>query len=349
MSRSIAASRWVLASIGAVFAAVLVPSAAAAVSSVGLQTNPAIQEYSPAATTTYQAWEQDSISHPSQWNVFAESRAGGSAWKVNATGTNAYVPSPVAGTAESIIYQQVGRSSNLFFYNLATHTRTAAPAKVDSSAWEYYGVASTKYIAFMRLTSTARVLLLYHRGSGRLTQIASSKKSCSSCLAPTWVGQTHLAYDSCSSSTNACNAKVLTIRGATVTVPRAPAPHSNYGAAMDESTGDIYFVSTTSYCGLFVSLDRWNLHGGVSIADVSALYDLPEGFDIQGAVSLAADQTTSTDTDALYSQFDCLAQNYDNYELQSVNTLPPLATATATAAPPPASRADSNPNLAAVG
>jgi hypothetical protein len=310
--------------------ALLAPGAEAAATPVGLQTDPAIQEYSPAATATYEAWEQDSVASPNTWNVYAQPRAGGASWKVNARNTQGYVPSPVTGGNESIIYtQQTSRTSGLFIYNLAAKVRTALPAKVDSAAWNYSGVASTKYIAFMRLTSTTRELLLYNRSSGRTTQVATTKRSCSSCLQPTWVGATHLAYDTCSATNSACNSHVLTIGGAAVTVPRAPAPHSVYGAAVDEATGNVYFVSSTTWCGLFVSVERWNLAGGAP----SDLYDLPEGFDIFSGISLAPDTSTPGNLDALYSQYDCIAENYDNYALESANTLLKLATRAPAAAP----------------
>ena len=294
-------------------------SASAAAVSVGLQTNPAIEEESPAATATYQAWEQNSVSSPGHWNVYAVPRAGGAVWKVNARRTAAYTPSPVTGGTETFIYQQArGNSSNLYLYNPTSRTRRLLPAKVDSTAWEYYGVASTKYVAFMRLTSRARTLLLYNRSSGRITQVASSRSRCGLCLEPNWVGTSHLAYTVYSPRTNTTNVRVLTIGGSTVTVPRQSGPSwDNYGASMAESTGDIYFAQSTIYCGLFVSIARWNLGGGIP----TSVYDLPEGIDLN-SVSLAPDTATPGNLDALYSQYDCLAQNSDNYELQSVNTLP---------------------------
>ena len=319
---------WLLVLLAGLVGLAGVPSAIAAAVPVGLQTNPAVDEFHPAATATYEAWQQNSVSNPGTWNVYAVPRAGGASWKVNAPRTRGYNPSPVTGGNDTIIYQQAARSSNLFIYNLATRTRTALPAKVDTTAWEYDGVASTKYVAFMRVSSKARVLLLFNRSSGRVTQIGSAKLSCDFCLGPTWVGTTHLAYEVCSPTTYACNAKVLTIGGSTVTVPRAPAPHSVYGAAMDESTGDVYFVSSTIYCGLFVSIERWNLSGGAA----SDLYDLPEAFDVDGLITLGPDVGTPGNLDALYTQFDCLAQNDDTYELQSANTLLKSASRSSTAA-----------------
>jgi hypothetical protein len=118
VSFSFATRRLVAVGFGVLFAA-LTPSAIAAAAPVPLQINPTVEEFSPAATASFEAWEQNSVGSPDHWNVFAEPRAGGASWKVNATGTLGYGPSPIAGT-ESIIYQQAGRSSNLFLYNLST-------------------------------------------------------------------------------------------------------------------------------------------------------------------------------------------------------------------------------------
>ena len=122
-------------------------------------------------------------------------------------------------------------------------------------------------------------------------------------------------YENCGQKTFACQVKVLTIGGSTVTVPHQPAPYSAYGASMDEANGWVYFVRSTSFCGLFVELDRWQLGGSTT-----TIYDLPEGIDA-GSTSLAPDVTTLSDTDLLFSQWDCLASNSDIYQIESANTL----------------------------
>jgi hypothetical protein len=166
----------------------------------------------------------------------------------------------------------------------------------------------------MRLNSKSRVLLLYKRSSGSVTKIASVNKSCD-CLSPTFVGASHLVYDQCSPSTYACTTRVLTIGGSSVKVPRQPAPYSTYGSTYDESTGDVYFINTTTFCGLFASVDRWNVSGA---AAPEVIVDFPEGTDGNSA-SLAPDPTPG-DTDLLYSQYDCIAGDSDIWQVASVNT-----------------------------
>jgi hypothetical protein len=177
-------------------------------------------------------------------------------------------------------------------------------------------VASSKYVAFVRNTSSAKELLLFNRTTGSTTKIASGRLSCSFCINPDWVGSSHLVYDICSYTTDACVVRVLTIGGAKVTVPGNPAPYSNYGASMDESTGNVYYISSNTRCGLFDKIDRWNIAGG----SPTDMYDLPEGID-GSETSLAPDPTTPGNLDLYYSQYDCLANNLDIYEIPSANTL----------------------------
>lgn len=300
----------------AVIALIAVASAAADITPTLLQGGVTVDQVSPAATADYQLWEQNSTLSPGHYDVFAHLRAGGSAVKVNATNTYGYGPSVVQGsTTGAFIYQQAaGSNSNLLLYNPVTHVRTALPAKVNTSGWEYYGVASTKYVAFMRQTSKARILYLYNRTTGALSQLATAAAGCSGCLRPTFVGQTHVVWSSCSPTTFACNVRVHTIGGSTVSVPKLPNPYSAYDGAMDEATHDVYFVRSTAYCGLFVEIQRWNVDGGPTVT----IHALDEGVDA-GDTSLAPDTATSGDTDVLYSQFDCIAGDDDTYQLASAN------------------------------
>ena len=218
--------------------ALLAGPAQAAVTPTAVVVDPSFAAYTPTATATDVAWEQNSAANPGSWNVRARSRSGGASWQVNSVGSAGYNPSAVVGGTDTIIYQQAGsRDSNLLFYNLVTKTRKKAPAKVDSPLWEYYPEASTKYIAFMRLNSTSRLLLLYNRSHDSITKIASVKKSCNFCLQPTFVGASHLVYNQCSASTYACTIRVLTIGGSSVNVPRQPAPHSTWASTRVCSAG----------------------------------------------------------------------------------------------------------------
>jgi hypothetical protein len=221
-------------------------------------------------------------------------------------------------------YQQAGRSSNLYYFNMTTHVRSPLVVQVNTPAWEYTPVGSKRYVAFMRLTSSSRNLVLYDKATRVGHRIATAAKSCDWCLYPTWVGASHLIYTQCSASNSTCQVRVLTIGSQTVTVPRGLAPYSNYSGSMDEATGNVYYIASTTWCGLFVSLSRWNVSGASAPA---SMYDLPEGID-GNALSLAPDATMPTDADLLFSQYDCLTDNSDNYQIESVNQFARVATRT---------------------
>ena len=187
----------------------------------------------------------------------------------------------------------------------------------NTPAWEYHGVGSKRYVAFMRLTATARTLVLYDKARRVNTRSQPPRKGCSWCLSPTWVGDSHLLYTQCSAVNDTCQVRVLTIGGQTVTVPRGAVPYSNYSGSMDEATGDVYYISSTKWCGLFVSLNRWNING--TAAPVS-MYDLPEG--IRRQQSLAGPECDDSYRPGhAVSQYDCLTDNSDNFQIESVSQL----------------------------
>jgi hypothetical protein len=285
----------------------------AAVTPTPVKVSTSADAYYPAAGTTFFAWEQYKSG---DFSILGQLRAGGPASKVNASGTSGYGSSPIAGT-DSIIYQQAAASSDLFMYNLATQHRTKFPDKVDSRNWEYYGVASSDYVLFMRLTSTARNLLLFNRSTGNLKQIDSIKPRCGSCLRPTWVGSSSLIYQRCSNG-GVCDVFVWQKGVGTQAIPNpGGSPYTQYGGVMDEATGDIYYVRSTTWCGLFVEIRRTNAS---SLSGFTTIYDVPEGIDMNH-LSLAPDVLTPTDTDLLFSQYDCIANDSDIYQIESVNTL----------------------------
>ena len=208
--------------------------------------------------------------------------------------------------------------SDLYLYKLSTRIRSKLPSKVDSPAWEYNGVASTSFIAFMRLTSTARQLLLYNRSSGKVTTVASIKRACGSCLYPDWVGATHMLFVQCAPRSFVCQSKLWTKGGTIQTIPNpGGARFTQYGPSMDEASGDVYYVHSTTLCGLFVEIRRTN------ISDLSAfvtIYEFDEGID-GGRTSLAPDVAIPSDTDLLFSDWNCLQGDGGIYEIDSVNTL----------------------------
>ncbi len=290
-----------------------VPSLAV-VAPTPIKVSPNVDAYNPAASAAYFAWEQNSAGAPGHYDVMAQPRGGGAAWKVNAAGTEGCCSEPVLGT-DTIVYQQYTNSqSDIFLYNMSTKKRVKFGSRVNTSAWEYWPTGSTKYVMFMRQTSTARVLLLWNRKTNGVQKLASVGRNCSGCLSPEWVGSTHAIYAVCGKNYGPCRLKIWTAGGGTMTLPEDTAPYSQYDAAMDETSGDVYYVYSTDSCGLFVELRRWNIAGG----SATMIYDFPEGIDAN-SVSLAPSMTTPGDIDLLFSDWDCLYDDADIHQIESVN------------------------------
>jgi hypothetical protein len=86
---------------------------------------------------------------------------------------------------------------------------------------------------------------------------------------------------------------------------------------MDEATGDIYYVRSTDWCGLFVEIRRANLS---DLSTFATIYDCPEGID-GNELSLAPDQTTPANSDLLFSQYDCIRNDSDIYQIENASTI----------------------------
>jgi hypothetical protein len=126
-----------------------------------------------------------------------------------------------------------------------------------------------------------------------------------------------MIYQQCSKSF-VCKLRIWRKGASTLTIPNPNgSPYSQYGAAMDEASGAIYYVRSTSWCGLFVEIRRVNV---ASLGTFTTIYDFPEGID-GNHVSLAPDRAVPTETDLLFSQYDCIENNSDIYQIESVNTL----------------------------
>jgi hypothetical protein len=298
-----------------VIASILVATtpALAAPSALPVQDSPTLAEYAPAATASYVAWSDATAKQ-----VYARPRPGVTIFQVSAAKGFGYNSSPVVDATDQIVYQQTnatGTRADLDLYDLNTKTRSKLPKKVDSKYWEWAGVASTQYVLFNRRGTKWNYMLLYNRSSHSLTQIARFKPKCSWCFTPTWVGSAHAVYDRCSSKTQACTPNVLTIGGSTVAVPIGAAPVTAYGGSLDEASGNLSFIQSSLYCGIFVSIERANI---TSLGTQQDLYDSPSGFDMQ-STSLAPDAVSGIDL--LFTDYDCMHRDSGTYEIDNIDAL----------------------------
>ena len=145
----------IAACVVAVAFAALASTAAAAATPTPLQTRLDVDELAPTALQAYEAWSQSSNSTPNHSDVFGvgtrrrqpvqDQRCGDEWLRAERRARDGERDLPAGGTTPS----------NLYYFNITTtHVRSPLVLQVNTPAWEYYGVGSKRYVAFMRLTGT---------------------------------------------------------------------------------------------------------------------------------------------------------------------------------------------------
>jgi hypothetical protein len=315
----------------AAIAAVAVPAAAGTpppVVPVALLKSRAAELF-PGASTSYLAWTANSVAAPSHADVFVRPRGGGPKVRVNQPGTQGYHSAMQLGS-DRIAYQQFvgGGRSDIYLFDAATDQRRKLPPAVNTPVWEYWPEISSNTVLFLRVGALGRSLLAYDRSMKRTFQIAAAPLSCVSCLRGDWVGTANDAvYTRCSETTGACNVFYATWDPNSGVVnrvevpgpPSGPVGLSQFGGTLDEATGELYFVRSSTTCGRAAAVDRWNLSTPATLP--TRLYFLPRGVDLN-LVQLAPSATAPGDSDLLLSERTCVSGNADVYQIDSVNRIP---------------------------
>jgi hypothetical protein len=248
-------------------------------------------------------------------NTFARGLDESTAEQLNKEGTWA-VPGGFDPGTNSVIFQQVGRTSNLFFYDLETDTRSRVPG-VNDRSWEWTPRISASYILFHRSIriegARYHAIVLYDRAAQERTTIATVPWGRTPW--PTSVGETYAAWAVCRDRD--CSAFVYDI--ASGTAERVPTRHdrSQFAPVLDEGNGRVYFVRSGNRCGVNVDILR------VPIDDLAATPTTVVEFDadIDMVMSLAPN-ATDTGLDLLFEGLDCDTRHDDIYVARDVTAIP---------------------------
>ena len=197
---------------------------------------------------------------------------------MNAAGTVGF-SGDINGDTTEAVYQQVDSSgSDLFTYDLATQTPTAAPQTVNSNLWEYGASISDGYILYGRNKFSRRSspwkIMLYDRNTDTNVVLDTVTYACS-CVYPGQVSDDYATWTRCSNST--CQAWFYDIAGETTKKIPNPNDKLQYFPAVSAATGDLYFVQSAFGCGLHTKIMQWNPVAGGAANVVSAQ---PRGVDV---------------------------------------------------------------------
>jgi hypothetical protein len=261
-----------------------------------------LDEKTPAGSSTYLAWAQNSSGAPNHFDAFVR-KGTGSKRKVNPAGTAALLGG-IDGTA--LIFQQIkGSQSNIKLYNLVTKIRSSPPAGVNTSAWEWLPTTSGSRILFGRGNpanhNIVRRVIVFDSDTGDSTVIARTRSGIFS-VVPGQVNGGFATWWVCTSSRCDVFRRNLAT-GTTVKVPN-PSGKLQYAPSVT-STGDVTFARSGFNCGSGVQLRRF--HAG----SVTKLAALPTGADVGQMFAY----TASGKTTVLFDRVKCAAQSWDVYKL----------------------------------
>src|SRR6188472_1374553 len=252
-----------------------------AVGATGVLTTKAY-EFNPAATDTYISWNGISNRH---YVVYAKP-FGGSRFRVNPKGTNAWNGS-IDGT--TLIYQVYVHSkdrSDVYSYDLVTKTRTKIGKPVSTDRWEYDPVGSGDWVMYARYFRNAdRKIYLYNTNTHELRTLASTSGRAWS-LTPSQVNGNYAVWEKAKyrhSNTLGCDVFLYDTAGGTKTKLANPNDRCQYSPGVNPA-GTVFFARSGLGCGKNVVLREQALAGSATTVgtiraghDVTSLYAVDHG------------------------------------------------------------------------
>jgi hypothetical protein len=268
------------------------------------------EQYKPSGNGTYVAWAS---SVDRRDTVYVREASSGKPRRVNARGTEGTMGSFIAGTNKLIYQQFTDTRSDLFIFDAASGDRRKAPPAVNEPGWEYWPQASSHFILFMRTVTpfTKHSLMLYNRVSRTTRRLIADVGGKD--VFPGYAGSRYAAWTSCGSKT--CSIFVFDASDGSTRKLATPDGSADYAPALDEATGDLYFIrSSANDCGRNVSIRKAAL-GSPDSLEVATLRD---GTDTGWNLSLATDPVTSLH-DLYFERWVCSTHQGDIYAVRSVD------------------------------
>lgn len=279
-------------------------------------------QYSPSSNGTHLAWTTVTGSRSRGRSVYVKELPDGAAERINPIGTAARAAAFV-GSSDVVVYtQRRGGDWDLYFYDIASGTRTEAPAPVNGATTEEWGrpMASDQYILFWRQKYSPAGellngwLLLYDRVAETMRTLATGLGYYFAGSA----GATYVSWTACGVQRwfPHCSAYFWSESGGTVRLA-GPQGRNQYAPVIDETDGTIYFVRAVRHaCGEKVTIRRADLGSDTS----TVLASLPAGIDTDWVQSVARDTSTGH-LDLYFDRYRCKQNTGDIYALRGVDTV----------------------------
>ena len=290
---------------------VAVPVAYALLTQYAVRTS-TLNEVVPAASADgsgvpYIGWSQNSAAHPRLYSAFLK-HGSDARVKLNPIGQG------YLGGIEppTVVFQQIYRGqSNIRMYDIDTATRSAPPAGVNTSSWEWHPTISGDWLLFGResLSSGPQGIHLQNLTTAEQRQIAAATSTRRTILWPGQVSGNWVVYSRCNP---VCNTFRYDIANQTTVQLQKPAtvnPRYQYASSVT-STGTVYLARSGKGCGA----------GGVKIVRFGSA-DPPTGT-IVAALGLGRDtqssyarENTNGSVDVFYDRAACATGSWNIYRI----------------------------------
>jgi hypothetical protein len=265
---------------------------------IGVRTTRAY-EGTPAASADAFAWAQWPWRNGRSWTAFVQ-RAGEPRFRVNFTGSNGF---PGGFDGDLLAFQETrGDRSTIVLYDIATHTRSAPPAGVNTRAWEWHPSISGDWMLFSRRNVRARTdtVILRNMATGETRVLDRLTRTSGSRFSETGqVSGNHAVWYRCATLCRVYHHDIQT--GVTTVVPNPAGRHQYEPSVTDDGT--LYYVSSGNGCGVSVRFVRRTPAGATT-----ALASLPRRWDSFRTYALESSNGTTT---FFYERVHCRTSAWD--------------------------------------
>lgn len=295
-----------LAAVSLIALAVGVPVAYANLTTTAIKAQPnPIHEITPAASSAYFAWAQNSAVHPNLFNEYAQPIGGGTVTRVNPLNTTAY-GGGISNTR--LAFQQVsGKNSDIKFYNLALHQHSNPPPGVNSTDWEWLPSITDQWILFGRYRGGNSLGLLFNLTTHSFRILASVpfNSKGTSFVEPDQVNGDYAVY-----TVFYANQPSRVFRYQISThLQTQPAVNTKWHtAAAVSTTGNVYFDESGAKCGSGATLVEWN---GANLSVPTVLNSFTTGYDFADPFVVA----NGGSDDIYYTRLRCSTTGEDIYRV----------------------------------
>jgi hypothetical protein len=275
----------------------------------------------PDVNASFIGWSHNTKAHPRHYNAYVQPLSGGvptgKPMKLN-TGTSFGWFGGIRPDVNEVAFQQTNARQTesdirIVDLDVLPLAPTSQPG-LNTSAWEFRPSISASWILFARNLGRRTRIYLYDRTLQTSIALASARnrRNGDPRILPDDVTEAYATWTRCGA---VCNVYYYNLSTKVTTVVPNPSSTHQYNSSVSDTTGDMYFVTSGSGCGVRVEILRWHIGDPPPYTVVATL---PSGFDV---VNVTATFNDGSNDNVYFDRVRCAGKFYsDIYEVPAANT-----------------------------